>query len=508
MSVPRIGRAGTALGFVLVALALLPFADLSIGSHQPWQVVSRMAQGLVAPDFSALEELGAAALATLAFALVGVACGAAAGFVLSILFAHRAVRALCLTLRSIHELFWALVLMQIFGLSATTGILALALPYAGIFAKVFSEYMDEADRRPAEAMPPGTGALSLFLFARAPLVRREFAVYTLYRLECGLRSSAVLGFIGLPTLGFQLDTFFRQGQYEAVGAVLILYYAVIGTIRLWMRWPLAPLYLAAGAAYLSRLVWPPMGSGALLRFLTVDIVPAPLRSADLAEAATWANAGRWLLDLVWLQGLPGMFATIVVAQGALVLAGLVAVLAFPLIVPQLAGRFGALVGHAGLVVGRSTPEYMLAYILVQILGPSMLPAILALGLHNGAIVAHLLGRQSEGVHATLRPDAPRGLDLYAFELLPRVSGSLLALLFYRWEIIVRESAILGLLGVATLGFYIDLSIAEIRLDRSVVLLALTVLTTYGIDRLSRGLRARLGIASLAVRRVEAAALSR
>ncbi|MFD2237476.1 PhnE/PtxC family ABC transporter permease [Aureimonas populi] len=495
----RLSRVGVALLFVALALAAIPFADLSISGHDPWRVVSLMAAGLLSPDFSALESLAHAGAATVSFALVGVACGAGAGLALAPFYRLRLVRGLCVAVRAIHELFWALVLMQVFGISATTGILALALPYAGIFAKVFSEYMEEGDRRPAEAMPPGASVLSVFFYARVPPVARELGVYTLYRLECGMRSSAVLGFIGLPTLGFQLDTFFRQGHYGAVAAVLILYYFLIATIRLWMRWRLSPLYLGAALWYLAGLSWPPMGSGALWRFLGHDIVPAPLRGGALGDAATWERFGSWLLDIVVGQGLPGLFATMLVAQMALVLAGLVAILAFPLIVPQLTGRIGSAFGHLGLVVGRSTPEYMLAYILVQVFGPSMLPAVVALGLHNGAIVAHLLGRQTEGLHGRLRVDAPRGLNLYAFEVLPRIYGSFLALLFYRWEIIVRESAILGLLGVATLGFYVDLAIGEIRLDRAMVLLALTVAATLCVDGVSRRLRAGLGIASLSSR---------
>ena len=101
--------------------------------------------------------------------------------------------------------------------------LAIALPYTGIFAKVFAEQMEEADQRPSRALPPGTDALSRFLYARAPLMLHAMWSYTLYRLECALRSSAVLGFIGLPTLGFQLDAFFRVGDYGAASAIMLLY---------------------------------------------------------------------------------------------------------------------------------------------------------------------------------------------------------------------------------------------------------------------------------------------
>src|SRR5206468_3803133 len=102
---------------------------------------------------------------TVAFAILGVTIGAGAGFVLAIPFARsRSVRLACAGLRSVHELFWALLLMQVFGLSATTGILAIALPYAGICAKVYSEIIEEADLAAVRVLPEGTGALSAFAF--------------------------------------------------------------------------------------------------------------------------------------------------------------------------------------------------------------------------------------------------------------------------------------------------------------------------------------------------------
>ncbi|MFC7663830.1 GTP-binding protein [Methylorubrum suomiense] len=146
---------------------------------------------------------------------------------------------------------------------------------------------------------------------------------------------------------------------------------------------------------------------------------------------------------------------------------------------------------------RSTPEYMLAYVALLLLGPSMLPAILALSIHNAGIVGFLLGRHADDL--AYRPDAPRGLNLYAYETVPRLYGQFLAYLLYRWEIILRESAILGMLGVATLGFYIDAAISELRLDVAVVLIAATALMTMAIDALSRALRRSLRIADLPTR---------
>lgn len=497
-------RGGVVALFVGAAVVLSLFADLSVAGRDPWGELRRLAAGLAAPDLSAVDSAGAALLLTLAFAFAGVGVGALCGFLLAPFYHRRPVRLFAVTVRSIHELFWALVLMQVSGIGVATGVAAIALPYTGIFAKVFSEYLEEADRRPREVLPPGTPVLSAFLYARLPLAWAEMRTYALYRMECGIRSSAVLGFIGLPTLGFHLDTVFKQGAYGAVGAILLIYLLTIGTIRTWLRQTLVPLYLAVAAVILARVDSPPMGEGALWRFLSRDIVPAPLRSGDLGDPGTWGRFAGWLWELLATQALPGLLATVVVAQLALVVTGVVAMGGFPLIVPRVVGRWGARAGHLVLVVGRSIPEYMFAYILLQILGPSMLPAVIALGVHNGCIIGHLLGRQAVGLDRTLRPDAPRGLDLYGYELAPRLFVPFLALGLYRWEIIVRESAILGVLGVATLGFYVDGAMSELRMDRVVVFLAVTLLATLAIDALSRRLRRSLGVAGLRVGRTDCA----
>jgi phosphonate transport system permease protein len=150
-----------------------------------------------------------------------------------------------------------------------------------------------------------------------------------------------------------------------------------------------------------------------------------------------------------------------------------------------------------LVVVRSTPEYMLVYVLLQLLGPSMLPAIIALSVHNGAIVGYLMGRHADALE--YRRDAPNGINLYCYETVPRLYGQFLAYCLYRWEIILRESAIFGILGITTLGYYVDAAISEIRLDVAVVLIGATALLSMAVDTLSRGLPRRLRIETMPTR---------
>ncbi|MGH1573876.1 ABC transporter permease [Methylobacterium sp. P31] len=357
--------------------------------------------------------------------------------------------------------------------------------------------IEEADLAAVRVLPAGTGTVSAFLYARLPEVAGRMRDYTLYRLECGLRSSLVLGFIGLPTMGFSFESAFRQGRYAEAGALLLIFYALIGTRRLWVRARTVPLLLVGAVLALP----PSIGSAAvgpsLARFLGHDIVPAPLRGASLAEPGTWARLWSWLHPILGEQILPGTAQTLILAQIALVATALGALVLFPLTARRFAGPLGRPLGRVLLVVVRSTPEYMLAYLCLQLLGPSMLPAIIALALHNAGIIAYLMGRHADAI--PYRADAPRGLNLYAYETVPRLYGQFLAYLLYRWELILRESAIFGILGVTTLGFYVDAAISELRLDVAVVLIAATALVTVAVDTLSRSLRRSLRIDDLPTR---------
>ena len=477
----------TSLGFVGIAIICLFFADIEITTGDPWQEMGRLGLGILTPDFLGVDGLGEALLQTVAFAFLGVAAGSAIGFGLALLFHWRPVRLFCAVIRSVHEIFWALIFLQGFGLSPVTGVLAIGIPYAGICAKVYAEILEEADLRALRAVPAGASHLSVFFFARVPEVWAHIKTYTLYRLECGLRSSAILGFVGLPTLGFHLESAFKQGHYSEAAAMLMLFYLLIATIRLWVRPRIAPLYVLAAPFALDAGVEVSLDN--VVRFFTQDIVPAPLRAAESFDMGAVAAFGDWAWRLIADQAVDGIVATLLVTQIALIGTGILTLMFFPLISSRFFGRFGRTAGHVFLVVVRSTPEYILAYILLQLWGPSMLPAIVALALHNGAIIGHLIGRHTEELPTRL--DSPRGLNLYAYEMVPRVYGQFLAFLFYRWEVIMRETAILGILGIHTLGFYIDSAFEDIRFDVAMFLILITALMNIGVDVLSRTIRARL-----------------
>jgi phosphonate transport system permease protein len=500
LALPKLGYVSASNLFLLIAAVALVTADLAVSALDPWAELRRLLAGLVRPDLLSIEVWSVAW--TVAFAVLGVSLGASTGFLLALVFARfRAIRLLCAFLRSVHEMFWALVLIQVSGLSPTTGILAIAIPYSGIFAKVFAEMIEEAELAVERVLPAGTSIIGRFAYVRIPELAPQFWTYTLYRFECGMRSTLVLGFIGLPTIGFHLDSFFKQGHYAQAAALLLSFYVLIGTRRLWARPATVPILIVASLIVLPEAVGGGSALANFLRFITHDIVPTPLRNADWAAAATWASVASWLWPILTKQVVPGVVQTLALSQIALVGMSVLALVLFPFICRRFAGRIGQPLGRVALVIVRSTPEYMLVYVLLQLLGPSMLPAIIALSLHNGAIVGYLMGRHADTLE--YRPDAPRGINLYCYETVPRLYGQFLAYALYRWEIILRESAIFGILGVATLGFYIDAAISELRLDVAAVLLMATALLSMVVDTFSRGLRRRLRIDTMPTRLSEA-----
>jgi len=478
------GLRNISLGFVFVAILCSFFADLSVLTLTPWHELSLMGHGIIHPNIWSWSGLLSAVGNTLAFAFQGVFIGALLGFLLSLFYGFRVVRLFCAFIRSIHELFWALLLMQVFGLSSLTGLLAIAIPYTGTLAKIYGEQYEETEAGPRTAINAGGKAsFNQFFYSVLPLAWPAMQIYTKYRLECGIRSSIVLGFIGLPTLGFHLDTALKQGNYGDTSALIYVLIFIVFTLKWWLHKALIPVYVVLA------FIWMPPSSpvdGELAwQFFSRDLIPAPLRDIG-AGGLSSESFGEWFKNLWLSQAFPGLVNTIIVAQITLVLTGLLALKGLPLNSPLFIRGRARHIGDAVLIVLRTLPEYLLNFVLLLVMGPSMLPAILALSVHNAAIIAHLLGRESESL--STEDNSLSGINLYFYEVLPKLYRRFLAYLFYRWEIIMRETAMLGILGIPTLGFFIDSAFEALFFDRALVLILIAASLNMAADHLAHFLR--------------------
>jgi len=490
----RAGKYKTvSLTFLCIALVCGFFADIDIVTSTPWFELGNIGYGLLTPDFLSIENLFSSLFNTLAFALLGTFTANVFGFLLALVFHWQWIRIFCAFIRAIHELFWALLFLQVFGLSTLTGILAIAIPFTGIFAKVYAEILEESDQTAWQTISSSGDWLSRFFYTRLPTAFIHFKAYSLYRLECGIRSSAILGFIGLPTLGFHLETAFSQGLYSEAAALLYVFFFIIATLKYWLQIKLLPIYLLVAFLWLPDNG--PFSWQLLCRFVTEDIVPFPLRGGDLFNYQEIVGLFHWLWQFARTEIFEGVINTLVLSFLALVCSGIIGLLLFPVVSRLFVNAPIRTLGHISLVVFRSTPELILTFLATLVLGPSMLPAIFALSIHNGAILAYLVGQNSNSL--SVRIDANSGIRLYLYEVLPRIYGQFLAFLFYRWEVIIRETAILGILGVHTLGFYVDSAFEDLRFDRAFLLIFLTAMLNILVDSMSRILRKRLHFTKLA-----------
>ncbi|QDU84439.1 Phosphate-import permease protein PhnE [Planctomycetes bacterium Pla163] len=149
-----------------------------------------------------------------------------------VLFAS--VRVAIALMRSVHELLWAVVFLAAFGLTPFSAALALSIPYAGTLAKVFSEMLDEEPRQPALALRQlGASRRCELVFGLVPGVLPNAVAYTFYRFECALRSAAVMGFFGLPTLGLDLKLAWFDLHYAEVWTYLYALALMVVVFELW-----------------------------------------------------------------------------------------------------------------------------------------------------------------------------------------------------------------------------------------------------------------------------------
>lgn len=137
-------------------------------------------------------------------------------------------------MRSVHELLWAVLFLAAFGLSNLAAVIAIAIPYGGTLAKVFSELIDEAPRDAAYALRAGGATpTQVFLFGLLPRALPDMSAYAFYRFECSLRSSAVLGFFGYPTLGYYLAASFENLHYGEVWTYLYGLFGLVILVEWW-----------------------------------------------------------------------------------------------------------------------------------------------------------------------------------------------------------------------------------------------------------------------------------
>ncbi len=480
-----------------------------------------------------------ASLTTVVYAALGtagaLAIGALGALVLSdAAWRHRpgrlvgalrhVLRGLLVATRAVHELIWALLFVSVLGLDPLVAVLAIAVPFGAQTAKVFADILDGVPRHPVEAMrASGARSAAALAYGLVPPAVPLLLSYAFYRFECAIRSAVVLGVVGVGGLGQEMVLSLQSRNWDEVWTLVGAVVALSAVVDLWsarVRADLAVLSCSdwsagdTGAARGNRSPWARWSAvvavvGVVLAWFASGVSWSGLVSVRTRELSArlvddllppalprggWSELGGATLDTVAMAVL-----AMVVAVAVTLVVGPAATRARPVATDERAGwgvRAPRLLARAGarslLLVLRSVPPTVWAALALLVLFPGVLPGALALGLYTGGILGRLVAEAWESVD--LRPrDALRSTGVRPglaalVAVLPPSSHQLVTYTLYRFEICVRDTAIVGVVGAAGLGRLFAENLAVFRFPVVTTLLLASIGVSAASEVLGRRIR--------------------
>lgn len=245
-AMPRPARTG--LAFVSLALALY-VAGLVVLGVTPWRIYAGLGRlmdiiGLMLPPSPGsmahfrvyLVALGQ----TLAIAFLGTALASLFALPLGFFAARnvvgrRAIHFLARrsldAVRSVDTLIWALIWINVVGLGPFAGALAIASTDVAALAKLMSEVIETADRRPVEGtLAAGGGRLAVIRFGILPQVLPIFASQALYFFESNTRSATIIGIVGAGGVGLYLSEMIRVLEWREAAFLILMVLVTVAVI--------------------------------------------------------------------------------------------------------------------------------------------------------------------------------------------------------------------------------------------------------------------------------------
>jgi phosphonate transport system permease protein len=185
-------------------------------------------------------EIFQALLETLAMAFLGTVLAATLAVPLAFLAAKNTcpfwlprfgVRRLMDGLRGVDQLIWALIFVRAVGLGPLAGIMAIFISDIGTLTKLFSESIENIDRRQMDGLrAAGANSIQTLRFSVLPQVLPMLLSSALYMFESNVRSATILGIVGAGGIGFQLSDRIRAYHWEEACFILIVILVTVACI--------------------------------------------------------------------------------------------------------------------------------------------------------------------------------------------------------------------------------------------------------------------------------------
>ncbi|MFC5508328.1 phosphonate ABC transporter, permease protein PhnE [Bosea massiliensis] len=437
-----------------------------------------------------LESLQIAIIATAIGVLLALPLGLFAArnlMPLPVTVAARGVIALC---RTFHPVIVAILFVKAVGFGALAGVMALVVATLGFIAKLIAEAIEEMSMKPIEALrAAGAPFLSVVTMGVVPQVLPRFIGFAAYQLDSNLRNSALVGLVGGGGIGATLFTAFQRFDYDFVLTIII---AIIVTVmagevlsafmrRIYQDEAPSGIVVETPAGRLWRR-FTPLERGLRLAFWglaalalgwsvqTIEVIPeflydAPQQTADLFGRmwpVDWAyfgtTVGTALVETLHTATLGTILAILLATPVALMCARNVA----PSPIVNALGRFI-------LVSTRSVHTLVWALLFVAVFGPGALAGVMAVAVHSigftGKFLSEAIEEAKAGPIEALRAAGASRRAILLKGFWPQVKPAFLAVSLFRWDINVRESAVLGLVGAGGLGVALQASMDNLYWDQ-------------------------------------------
>ena len=504
------GRLTGSLAALVILWPLFQAAEVRPGAlFDPanLKVIGQFLAAFLPPETGAdfLGLLGTATLQTLAIATAGMAIACLLAVPLAYLATgagrerptlNPITRSLLTVLRGVPELVWALVFVRVFGLGPTAGVLALGLTYGGMLGKVYAEILESVDRAPALALRrSGASRPFALLYGLVPQAAKELASYTVYRWECAIRASVVMGFVGAGGLGQLMDQAMKMLNGGEAASILLAFLVLVlaadalsALLRRGLERPPAARALPFGPRSLLLALGLPLAILGSLRYLEIDL--AALLTIEAAESMGSFFIGFFPPDLSpdWLSRVArGVWETLAISVVGTLLAAIAGLL---LALPRPHAPFAFLLNAL-----RSVPELVWATITALAVGLGPFAGALALALHTSGVLGRLYAEALDNTppapaQALRLAGTPAGLP-FLYATLPLALPQLVAYTLYRWEMNIRMAAILGFVGAGGLGQLLYVELSLFHYAQAATVIAAMLLLSIAVDQSSTWLRRRL-----------------
>ncbi len=148
-----------------------------------------------------------------------------------------------------------------------------------------------------------------------------------------------------------------------------------------------------------------------------------------------------------------------------------------------------------LNIVRAFPELLLAFVFLPITGLGALTGTLAIGIHSigtlGKLSSEVIEGIDEGPLEAIKASGGSKSNELIFGVIPQVMPTIISYWLYRFEINLRASAVLGVIGAGGVGQELINQLRFRAFDRAGTVLVATIILVLSIDTVSGALRRRI-----------------